>query len=82
MKALPSKMTLAKAAALGAGALLVAGAAVAQPYPVKPVHLVVPFPPGGSSDAVGRVIGERLGDRKSTRLNSSHSQQSRMPSSA
>ena len=41
MKALPSKMTLAKAAALGAGALLVAGAAVAQPYPVKPVHLVV-----------------------------------------
>jgi tripartite-type tricarboxylate transporter receptor subunit TctC len=32
----------------------------AQPYPAKPVRLVVPFPPGGSSDLVGRLIGQQL----------------------
>ena len=41
---------------------LLAANAIAQGFPAKPVRLVVPFPPGGSSDAVGRVIGERLGD--------------------
>ena len=38
---------------------LLAANAIAQGFPAKPVRLVVPFPPGGSSDAVGRVIGER-----------------------
>jgi tripartite-type tricarboxylate transporter receptor subunit TctC len=39
---------------------IAAGAAVAQPYPVKPVRLVIPFPPGGSTDLVGRLIGQQL----------------------
>ena len=40
-------------------------------------------PPGiGKSDVVKQIAIELSGDRKSTRLNSSHSQQSRMPSSA
>ena len=37
--------------------------AAAQPYPSKPVRLVIPFPPGGSNDIVGRMIGIQLGER-------------------
>jgi tripartite-type tricarboxylate transporter receptor subunit TctC len=44
-------------------ALAFAGTAVAQPYPSKPVRLVIPFPPGGSNDVVGRVIAAQLTDR-------------------
>jgi len=32
----------------------------AQSYPVKPIRLIVPFPPGGLSDALARVIGQHL----------------------
>lgn len=40
---------------------LAAGHAWAQSYPNRPVKLVVPFPPGGSADALARTIGERIG---------------------
>jgi tripartite-type tricarboxylate transporter receptor subunit TctC len=40
--------------------LLFAGAALAQTYPVKPVKLLVPFPPGGNTDIVGRMIADKL----------------------
>jgi tripartite-type tricarboxylate transporter receptor subunit TctC len=31
-----------------------------EPYPSKPVRLILPFPPGGGTDILGRLIGERL----------------------
>jgi tripartite-type tricarboxylate transporter receptor subunit TctC len=40
-----------------------AGPAAAQVYPDKPVRLVIPFPPGGSNDVVGRVIAAQLSER-------------------
>jgi len=45
--------------------LLVAFAAVAaaQGYPTRPVRLIIPFPPGGSNDIVGRMIAAQLGER-------------------
>ncbi len=40
-----------------------AGAALAQTYPTKPIRMVIPFPPGGSNDVVGRMIAFQLSDR-------------------
>jgi tripartite-type tricarboxylate transporter receptor subunit TctC len=45
---------------LGSLWFLAAGAAVAQTFPVKPVRIVVPFPPGGPSDYAARVVSVRL----------------------
>ena len=35
----------------------------ADPYPSKPVRLIIPFPPGGSNDVVGRLIAQQLSTR-------------------
>ncbi len=50
---------------LKAAALLVAltATAAAQDYPTKPVRLIIPFPPGGSNDVVGRMIATQLSER-------------------
>lgn len=40
---------------------LISFTAFGQNYPVKPVTLVIPFPPGGSTDIVGRIVAEELG---------------------
>ena len=38
-------------------------AAHAAEYPVRPIRLVIPFPPGGGSDVIGRTLGIHLGER-------------------
>ncbi len=40
--------------------VLAANSAWGQSFPAKPVTLVVPFPPGGSTDTAARIIGERM----------------------
>src|SRR5213080_3129954 len=35
----------------------------AQDYPSRPVRLIIPFPPGGSNDVVGRVFATHLSER-------------------
>ena len=40
----------------------VSAASFAQTYPAKAVRLIVPFPPGGSTDLVARVVGQKMAD--------------------
>jgi tripartite-type tricarboxylate transporter receptor subunit TctC len=49
-------MTCAALAISGA-----AGEAQAEPYPARPITLVVPFPAGGPTDAIGRIVADGLG---------------------
>jgi tripartite-type tricarboxylate transporter receptor subunit TctC len=50
---------------LALAACLVAGAAsaLAQAWPARPVKMIIPFPPGGTLDAVGRQLAQKLGDQ-------------------
>jgi len=38
-------------------------AQAAEKYPVRPIRFVIPFPPGGGNDILGRAFSERLGER-------------------
>lgn len=55
-----SVRTCIAACALGA---LASSVASAQSYPTRPVRIVVPQAPDGASDALARIIGEKLGER-------------------
>src|SRR3954465_6404598 len=46
--------------AFACSALLVSGALQAQSFPSKPIHVIIPFVAGGSSDIVGRAIASKF----------------------
>jgi tripartite-type tricarboxylate transporter receptor subunit TctC len=52
---------LLRVLAAGLLGLAAANAALAQPYPSKPITIVVPFGPGSGTDTVSRLIGQYLG---------------------
>jgi tripartite-type tricarboxylate transporter receptor subunit TctC len=54
-------MVVAMAVMLGALAVGMS-AAQAQEYPVKPVRVLIPWPPGGSNDIVGRLVAQKLSE--------------------
>src|SRR5690348_4429897 len=51
------------ALAMCAAACIAAGLAHAQTYPFRTIRMVVPVAPGGSSDILGRVVGQRLSEQ-------------------
>jgi tripartite-type tricarboxylate transporter receptor subunit TctC len=48
------------AASLLAAAILTTGAASSETYPSRPITLIVPFPPGGATDAIARIIQDSM----------------------
>src|SRR5690242_12395236 len=55
--------TLASAAAFACACIAASPAVFAQAFPAKPARLIVPFPPGGPLDAVGRLLAQQLSER-------------------
>jgi len=53
-----------RAWALAAGLLLLLSPAAgsAEDFPIKPIRLIVPFPPGGPNDIIARVVGQRMSE--------------------
>ncbi len=57
------RMHFVRATLAAIGLVALAGTALAQGYPNKPVRMVIPFPPGGTLDTVGRLLAQKLGEQ-------------------
>jgi tripartite-type tricarboxylate transporter receptor subunit TctC len=49
-------------ALIAAPLIFLSAAVIAQTYPTKPVRVVIPWPPGGSNDVVGRIVMQRVAE--------------------
>lgn len=58
-----TKNILRTAATLAAAAFLTVASAQEPAYPVKPIRIIVPYVPGGTTDLLARVIGQQLSER-------------------
>jgi tripartite-type tricarboxylate transporter receptor subunit TctC len=56
------RITSKIAAAALVGAVTLATTAAQANYPLRPIRVIIPYSPGGSSDAVGRIVGQKLGE--------------------
>src|SRR5882672_4726454 len=54
--------TLARFSGAAIAAAFVAGAALAQEYPSKPIRVIVPLTPGSGADIAGRIVAKHLSD--------------------
>ena len=61
-------MKISRWALAATAALVCSVCAAQQSYPNKPVRLIVGFAPGGNTDTVGRVVGQKLGERLGTQV--------------
>ncbi|WP_280151416.1 tripartite tricarboxylate transporter substrate binding protein [Piscinibacter sp. XHJ-5] len=52
-----------RAAAVAAAMLAGSAAVLADTYPSKPITMIIPFPPGGTLDVVGRMLAQKLGEQ-------------------
>ena len=55
-----ARRALLRLSAVAAACVLAGGAVQAQQYPSQPIRMVIPFPPGGPNDLLGRPVAQRL----------------------
>ena len=51
---------MCKGSAIALAMILGFANAIAQPYPSRPITMIVPYPPGGPTDTLARILAERL----------------------
>ena len=60
MKDIPTTTRRRLVQAIALGLAMSGGSAMAQAWPAKPISLIVPFPPGGTTDVLARALSDKL----------------------